>query len=203
MQYRATAHGQDELRGKLASRRIDQLLRMVVLTINSVQWRKQPCAATSCPRCRGSQFRRIARGSAAAPTIRGATGRSGPSYAQVWLASADCRIRGCWRRLAEGSCFPRPESLCPHSSRVFSPLVFCCLPHWLCALPSRARRSAYRSARKAQRMRELENPTSAATLQYGTNGRHSWIGHRPEDPPRQLRYREFIGVVADYVTPRA
>ncbi len=54
-----------------------------------------------------------------------------------------------------------------------------------------------------QRMRGLKDPDPAATFQYGTNGRHSWIGHSPSDPEKQMRYSEFIGVVADFVKKRA
>ncbi|MEM9385654.1 MAG: alpha/beta hydrolase-fold protein [Pseudomonadota bacterium] len=53
------------------------------------------------------------------------------------------------------------------------------------------------------RMAALANPAAAATFQYGTNGRHSWIGHSLEDPTQQLRYREFIRVVAQFVRERA
>jgi hypothetical protein len=54
-----------------------------------------------------------------------------------------------------------------------------------------------------ERMRRLTDPPSGATFQYGENGRHSWIGHSTSDPGRQLRYREFIDVVAGYITDRA
>ena len=54
-----------------------------------------------------------------------------------------------------------------------------------------------------ERMRGLKDPDPAATFQYGTNGRHSWIGHSPSDPEKQMRYSEFIGVVADFVKKRA
>ncbi|MEM6544405.1 MAG: alpha/beta hydrolase-fold protein [Pseudomonadota bacterium] len=50
-----------------------------------------------------------------------------------------------------------------------------------------------------ERLAGLANPIPAATFQYGINGRHSWIGHSTEDPTKQLRYREFIDVVADYI----
>ncbi|MEL7046255.1 MAG: alpha/beta hydrolase-fold protein, partial [Pseudomonadota bacterium] len=53
------------------------------------------------------------------------------------------------------------------------------------------------------RMRDLKDPESGATFQYGTNGRHSWIGHSPKEPARQMRYSEFIGVVADFMKRRA
>lgn len=54
-----------------------------------------------------------------------------------------------------------------------------------------------------ERLRGLTNPPADATFQYGTNGRHSWIGHSPEDPERQMRYREFIDVVADLIKAKA
>ncbi|MEM9760337.1 MAG: alpha/beta hydrolase-fold protein [Pseudomonadota bacterium] len=53
------------------------------------------------------------------------------------------------------------------------------------------------------RMRELKDPTPGATFQYGTNGRHSWIGHSPNDPDRQMRYSEFMEVIADFMKERA
>ncbi|MFW6136947.1 MAG: alpha/beta hydrolase [Candidatus Aminicenantaceae bacterium] len=43
------------------------------------------------------------------------------------------------------------------------------------------------------------NPPSGATFQYGFRGRHSWIGHSPRDPERQMTYAEFISVIADYI----
>ena len=54
-----------------------------------------------------------------------------------------------------------------------------------------------------ERMRELKNPEPAATFQYGTTGRHSWIGRSPADPDRQLRYREFIDVVGGFIREQA
>ena len=54
-----------------------------------------------------------------------------------------------------------------------------------------------------QRMAELENPDAGATFQYGINGRHSWIGHSPADPSQQMKYREFIGVIARFVAGQA
>lgn len=53
------------------------------------------------------------------------------------------------------------------------------------------------------RMRDLKNPEPAASFQYGTNGRHSWIGHSREDPTKQLRYREFIDVISEFMKERA
>jgi len=54
-----------------------------------------------------------------------------------------------------------------------------------------------------QRMAALENPRSDATFQYGIRGRHSWIGHSPLDPGRQMTYAEFITVVGDFVVRHA
>jgi len=54
-----------------------------------------------------------------------------------------------------------------------------------------------------QRIRALEDPPADATFQYGINGRHSWIGHSPVDPDRQITYAEFIGVIGDYVRENA
>lgn len=51
-----------------------------------------------------------------------------------------------------------------------------------------------------QRLSQLRNPASDATFQYGVRGRHSWIGHSPVDPARQMTYAEFITVVADFVS---
>jgi hypothetical protein len=47
------------------------------------------------------------------------------------------------------------------------------------------------------------DPPSGATFQYGFRGRHSWIGHSPVDPERQITYAEFISVIADYITRNA
>jgi hypothetical protein len=47
------------------------------------------------------------------------------------------------------------------------------------------------------------NPPADATFQYGFRGRHSWIGHSPVDPDRQITYAEFISVIADYITRNA
>ena len=47
------------------------------------------------------------------------------------------------------------------------------------------------------------NPSSEATFQYGFRGRHSWIGHSPIEPDRQITYAEFISVIADYITQNA
>jgi len=53
------------------------------------------------------------------------------------------------------------------------------------------------------RLSELSNPPAEATFQYGTYGRHSWIGHSPENPDRQMTYAEFIDIVADYIRKNA
>jgi hypothetical protein len=47
------------------------------------------------------------------------------------------------------------------------------------------------------------DPPAEATFQYGFRGRHSWIGHSPVDPARQITYAEFIHVLADYITENA
>ena len=47
------------------------------------------------------------------------------------------------------------------------------------------------------------DPPAEATFQYGFRGRHSWIGHSPVDPARQITYAEFIDVIADYITENA
>jgi len=54
-----------------------------------------------------------------------------------------------------------------------------------------------------ERMQSLQNPAADATFQYGFRGRHSWIGHSPVDPDRQMTYAEFIGIVGDFVIDRA
>ena len=54
-----------------------------------------------------------------------------------------------------------------------------------------------------ERMKSLQNPAADATFQYGFRGRHSWIGHSPVDPDRQMTYAEFIGIVGDFVIDRA
>ena len=54
-----------------------------------------------------------------------------------------------------------------------------------------------------ERMTELDNPPADATFQYGIGGRHSWIGHSPNDPSQQMKYREFIHVISDFVSERA
>ena len=54
-----------------------------------------------------------------------------------------------------------------------------------------------------ERLASLRDPDPGATFQYGVRGRHSWIGHSPVDPERQMTYAEFIDVVADYVAGRA
>lgn len=54
-----------------------------------------------------------------------------------------------------------------------------------------------------ERMQALRNPESGATFQYGIRGRHSWIGHSPVDPSRQMTYAEFIDVIDRFVRARA
>jgi hypothetical protein len=54
-----------------------------------------------------------------------------------------------------------------------------------------------------ERMKELKDPPAGATFQYGIGGRHSWIGHSPNDPAQQMKYREFIDVIAEFVTKHA
>jgi len=54
-----------------------------------------------------------------------------------------------------------------------------------------------------ERLDAVTNPPSGATFQYGVKGRHSWIGHSPNEPERQMTYAEFIEVVADYVSSKA
>ncbi len=54
-----------------------------------------------------------------------------------------------------------------------------------------------------QRMSALDNPPANATFQYGIGGRHSWIGHSPEDRSKQMKYREFIEVIAEFVASHA
>ena len=54
-----------------------------------------------------------------------------------------------------------------------------------------------------QRLKALENPRSDATFQYGIRGRHSWIGHSPVEPERQMTYAEFITVVEEFVLNHA
>ena len=54
-----------------------------------------------------------------------------------------------------------------------------------------------------ERIRALDDPPADATFQYGINGRHSWIGHSPVDPDRQMTYAEFIGIIGDYVRENA
>ncbi|MEO1202719.1 MAG: alpha/beta hydrolase-fold protein [Pseudomonadota bacterium] len=53
------------------------------------------------------------------------------------------------------------------------------------------------------RMAGLDNPKPGATFQYGIGGRHSWIGHSPNDPSQQMKYREFIEVIAEFVAAHA
>ena len=47
------------------------------------------------------------------------------------------------------------------------------------------------------------NPPSGATFQYGFRGRHSWIGHSPVEPERQITYAEFVSVISDYISQHA
>jgi hypothetical protein len=54
-----------------------------------------------------------------------------------------------------------------------------------------------------QRMSALENPAAGASFQYGVRGRHSWIGHSPVDPARQMTYAEFIEVIAGFIAKHA
>ena len=54
-----------------------------------------------------------------------------------------------------------------------------------------------------ERLQTLQNPPANATFQYGVRGRHSWIGHSPSDPGRQMTYAEFIDVIADFVVANA
>ncbi len=52
---------------------------------------------------------------------------------------------------------------------------------------------------------ELEattDPPAEATFQYGWRGHHSWIGHSPIEPERQMTYAEFIQVLAGYMQKR-
>jgi hypothetical protein len=49
----------------------------------------------------------------------------------------------------------------------------------------------------------MTEPVSDAVFQYGTFGRHSWIGHSPVEPERQMTYAEFIDVVADFIADHA
>ena len=46
------------------------------------------------------------------------------------------------------------------------------------------------------------NPPAEATFEYGWRGHHSWIGHSPVEPERQMTYAEFIQVLADYMQMR-
>ncbi|MFC2169710.1 alpha/beta hydrolase [Acidobacteriota bacterium] len=47
------------------------------------------------------------------------------------------------------------------------------------------------------------DPPAKATFQYGWIGKHSWIGHSPVDPSREMTYAEFIPIVTDYITKNA
>ncbi|MEM9758263.1 MAG: alpha/beta hydrolase-fold protein [Pseudomonadota bacterium] len=45
-------------------------------------------------------------------------------------------------------------------------------------------------------------PPAEASFEYGWRGYHSWIGHSPVEPERQMTYAEFIQVIADYMEDR-
>lgn len=47
------------------------------------------------------------------------------------------------------------------------------------------------------------NPPAEASFQYGFRGRHSWIGHSPQEPKREITYAEFISVIAQYISKHA
>jgi len=47
------------------------------------------------------------------------------------------------------------------------------------------------------------DPPAEATFQYGFRSQHSWIGHSPVEPEREITYAEFIGVITDYITHHA
>jgi enterochelin esterase-like enzyme len=47
------------------------------------------------------------------------------------------------------------------------------------------------------------DPPSEAVFQYGWRGHHSWIGHSPVHPERQMTYAEFIEILADYLKKKA
>jgi hypothetical protein len=52
-------------------------------------------------------------------------------------------------------------------------------------------------------LESANDPPAEATFQYGFRGRHSWIGHSPIDPARQITYAEFIDVLAAYISESA
>lgn len=54
-----------------------------------------------------------------------------------------------------------------------------------------------------ERLQAVTNPPSNATFQYSVYGRHSWIGHSPVEPERQMTYAEFIDVIADFIRQNA
>lgn len=54
-----------------------------------------------------------------------------------------------------------------------------------------------------ERLEELVNPPANATFQYGTLGRHSWIGHSPNNPGKQMTYAEFVDIVGKYIKTNA
>ncbi len=54
-----------------------------------------------------------------------------------------------------------------------------------------------------ERLNAVSNPASGATFQYGVKGRHSWIGHSPNEPERQMTYAEFIDIIADFMSENA
>lgn len=54
-----------------------------------------------------------------------------------------------------------------------------------------------------ERLRGLSDPEPKASFQYGVKGRHSWIGHSPNEPERQMTYAEFIDIVGEYIADKA
>jgi hypothetical protein len=54
-----------------------------------------------------------------------------------------------------------------------------------------------------ERLESVTNPPADATFQYGFRGRHSWIGHSPVEPERQITYAEFITVIDEYIRRNA
>ena len=53
-----------------------------------------------------------------------------------------------------------------------------------------------------ERLRGLSDPEPKASFQYGVKGRHSWIGHSPNEPERQMTYAEFIDIVGEYIADK-
>ena len=47
------------------------------------------------------------------------------------------------------------------------------------------------------------DPPAEATFQYGWRGHHSWVGHSPIEPDRQMTYAEFISVIDSFIKKRA